>query len=82
MSYENEIKKKFGKTLRSLRLQKSISQEKLAELSNLHRTYISEVERGNRNISIVNIFRICASLEIDPASFFDEMQKEQNNEGK
>jgi len=47
-----------------VRLRKGISQEKLAELAGLHRTYVSSVERGERNISLVNIHRLAEALEV------------------
>ncbi|CCK80027.1 helix-turn-helix domain-containing protein [Desulfobacula toluolica] len=65
------IKTAFGKKLRSLRTSKGLSQEKLAELSDLDRTYISSVELGKRNISIVNICRLSAVLKIETSEFFD-----------
>ena len=46
---------RFGKAIQAIRAKQKISQEKLAELSDLDRTYISSVERGQRNISILNI---------------------------
>ena len=42
-----------------------ISQEKLAELLNLHRTYVGEIERGLRNVSLVNIARLARALDVD-----------------
>ena len=55
----------FSNNLKKYRMQKGLSQEKFAELSGFHRTYISLVERGKRNITIDNIERIAAALEID-----------------
>ena len=66
------IKKAFGKKLRSIRISKNLSQEKLAELANSDRTYISDVELGKRNISIVNISKLASALQIDIKDFFTE----------
>ena len=55
---------RFGKRLRQVRLRKGISQEKLAELAGLHRTYVSSVERGERNISILNIEKLALALKV------------------
>ncbi len=66
-----DIRKKFGNKLKEVRLKKGISQEKLAELCDLHRTYISAVERGKRNISIVNIEKIAKALGIRPSQLVE-----------
>lgn len=55
---------RFGKRLREVRLQHAISQEKLADLAGLHRTYVSSVERGTRNISLLNIERLAKALKV------------------
>jgi transcriptional regulator with XRE-family HTH domain len=52
----------FGKIVRAARLEKGLSQEELADLSDLHFTYVSSVERGERNISIENIARLAKAL--------------------
>jgi transcriptional regulator with XRE-family HTH domain len=59
-----DIQERFGRKLRKLREHKGLSQEKLAELADLHRTYVSGVERGERNISLVNIERLANALGI------------------
>lgn len=59
-----DICKKFGINVRMYRTTQGLSQEKLAEMSNLHRTYISAVERGTRSISLDNISKIARALNI------------------
>jgi transcriptional regulator with XRE-family HTH domain len=55
---------RFGVKLRSLREAAGVSQEKLADMAGLHRTYVSSVERGQRNISLLNIERLALALEV------------------
>lgn len=64
----------FGKRVRQLRevKGKKFSQERLSELSGLHRNYISDAERGTRNVSLVAIFKIIQGLNISIADFFAE----------
>ena len=52
---KSEILLKYGQVVRKIRLEKGISQETLADLSGLHRTYMSDVELGKRNVSLENI---------------------------
>ena len=56
----------FGKAVREARKRRGLSQEQLAFDCGLHRTYISSVERGERNISLVNIHRIARALKVQP----------------
>ncbi len=62
----SDILKKIGSNIRFYRNRLHLSQERLAELSSLHRTYIGAVERGEKNISAINIARISAALGIGP----------------
>jgi len=55
---------KFGQRVRDLRKQKNISQEKLAELADLHRTYIGMIERGEKNLTLLNIEKLSIALDI------------------
>jgi len=64
------ILKQFGLKVRQNRLKKKLSQEKLAELANLHRTYISQIESGKRNISLKNIEKIAKALNIKVKELF------------
>jgi transcriptional regulator with XRE-family HTH domain len=58
----------FATNVRRARVQLGISQEKLAELSGLHRTFVSSVERGERNISVDNMERVASALKIKLAT--------------
>jgi transcriptional regulator with XRE-family HTH domain len=65
-----KLLKEFGSHLRIIRKNKNLSQEQLGLLAELDRTYISGIERGVRNISLINIFRLAEALEISPADLF------------
>ena len=67
----------FAQNLRAYRLKKLLSQEELADLSGLHRTYVGSVERGERNISIDNIERLAAALELTILELLDDHEKTQ-----
>ena len=60
----------FGKNIKKYRLKSKISQEKLAELTGLHRTYISDIERGLRSISLNNIEKISIALNVEIYKLF------------
>jgi CheY-like chemotaxis protein len=64
------IIKAFGDTVKSRRNLVGISQEELAERADLHRTYVSDVERGARNVSLKNITRIAQALGVSTAELF------------
>ncbi len=59
---EQELLTQFGNTLKMHRISKGISQEKLAEHCELHRTYIGSAERGERNVSLLNMSKIANAL--------------------
>lgn len=57
----------FGKRLRTQRQALGWSQERLAQESGMHFTYVGSVERGERNISLVNILKLAEAVDVDPA---------------
>ncbi len=60
----------FGKRVRELRMKRKWSQEKLAEESGLHTTYISGIERGRRNVGMENIVKLARALKVDVGQLF------------
>lgn len=60
---KNEIQVRFGKNLRVCRLALFLTQEKLAEFSGLHFTYVSSVERGERNISLISMDKLAKGMK-------------------
>lgn len=67
---QSTLFKQFGRKIQQLRREKGWSQEKLAELTGLHRTYIGSVERGERNISLWNIAKLAHALEVEISELF------------
>lgn len=62
---KDELLVKFGNRLRQLRIERGLSQEKLAELADVHRTYIGMLERADKNVTIKNIEKIAKGLKIE-----------------
>ena len=58
------VLKQFGDTVKKIRKAKGWSQEELANKAGLHRTYIGSIERSERNVSLINIERIAAALNV------------------
>jgi transcriptional regulator with XRE-family HTH domain len=67
-----DIRIKVGNRIRELRTQKNISQETLANIAEIDRTYMTSVENGKRNISIINLEKIIKALGQSYASFFNQ----------
>lgn len=64
------LQKKFGVRVRQLRTKLNLSQEDLAFSANLDRTYISGIERGERNVSLINIGKIAKALKVSLSELF------------
>lgn len=72
---EHDPRAEFGRVVRRLREEKGLSQEKLAELAGIHRTYIGDVERGTRNVALVNMTKIAGALRTPLSRIIAEMEK-------
>ena len=67
----------FGQTVRRLRLSKDISQDKFADMCSLHRTYISDIELGKRNVSLENIDKMAEALDMRISDLFKEVESDE-----
>ncbi len=70
----SEARGQFAKSLRQWRTRRGLSQEELAERADLHRTYISDVERGARNLSLESINKLAAALEVSLPTLFSTVE--------
>jgi len=64
----------LSKVVRERRDELSLSQEELSQRSGLHRTYISDVERGSRNLSVKNLIRLAHALEMTPSALLRRIE--------
>ena len=69
MSVTN-VKRRFGTSVRAWRARRAISQEELAARAGLHRTYVADIERGARNVSLGSIEKLATALEVSVAALF------------
>lgn len=67
------IQEKIGIALRNYREATGLSQEQLSFKANLHRTYVGSVERGERNVSLINIIALCKALKVKPSELFKKL---------
>lgn len=78
LNTDDDLKAAFGETVRKFRTARGLSQEKLAEHADIHRTYIGDVERGLRNIALVNMNRIASALGVPLSGLISEMEKRED----
>ena len=69
----NEIAKFIGHRIRNYRMQRGLNQEKLAELSGCHPTYIGQVERGEKNATLESIEKIASALNVPLSQLFEKL---------
>ena len=67
----DDIKSKLGKRIKEIRIKGGYSQEELASLAKLHRTHISDIERGGRSVSVENIEKIAKALNIERSELLE-----------
>lgn len=74
-SMNTELSLNFGKIIREFRKEKKLSQEELGFQSNLHRTYIGMIERGEKNITLENIEKLSKGLDVSMKLIFEKLNK-------
>lgn len=67
-AWKRQVLQEFGGRVRARRIELGLSQEALAEAAELHRTYIGGIERGERNLAVLNIVRVAGALGVDPGT--------------
>ncbi len=72
--HEATLKKRFGAAVRRYRQRLAISQEELAWRADMHRTYLADVERGARNLSLSSMERLVAGIGVSLSTFFSTME--------
>jgi transcriptional regulator with XRE-family HTH domain len=70
--YEEDIIKRIGLNITIIRERQGLTQEKLAELAGLHRAYIGQIERGEKNIGLKNLEKIAKGLNVNIRALLDE----------
>ena len=70
-----DIRERFGDAVRDRREEMGLTQEGLADKAGVHRTYLSDIERGSRNVSLINIERLAAGLAVPMSGLFLLVEK-------
>jgi len=68
------VAEKLGARIQKLRTERGLSQEELADQSGLHRTYISHIERGSRNITVVGLCKVAKGLKLTPSELMENIR--------
>ncbi len=74
----SDLAKMIGQRIRNYRLQQHLSQEKLAELSGCHPTYIGQIERGEKNATLESIEKITSALKIPMSQLFEKIHEKES----
>lgn len=69
-----DIRERFGFAVKLRREELELTQEDLAHKAGIHRTYLSDIERGSRNVSLINIERVAAALSLSMAELFQRVE--------
>jgi transcriptional regulator with XRE-family HTH domain len=71
-----DIRERFGTAVKYRREELGLTQEDLADRAGIHRTYLSDIERGSRNLSLVNIERLAVALSVSLSELFKRVEEQ------
>ena len=71
-----DVRERFGTAVKFRREELGLTQEDLAEKAGIHRTYLSDIERGTRNLSLINIEKLAAALSVSMAKLFEAVDSQ------
>jgi transcriptional regulator with XRE-family HTH domain len=72
---KSDVRERFGFAVKDRREELNLTQEDLADKAGIHRTYLSDVERGTRNISLINVERVATALSLRMSELFQRVDK-------
>lgn len=72
---KNAVLRKFGASVRHFRRMAELTQEEFADICEIDRSYLGGVERGERNLTLVNVIKICDALKINPSEMLADLDK-------
>ena len=72
---KNSVLRKFGAAVRRYRRMASLTQEAFADLCEMDRSYVGGVERGERNLTLLNVIKICDTLKVNPSEIMSDLDK-------
>ena len=75
MAQRSQAHAALGRAVRDIRTQRRISQEELAHLSGMHRTYLGGIERGEKNPSYTNLLRLAAALDVQASELLSRAEE-------
>lgn len=81
MDRDTRVKVAFGKAVRHFRIEAGLSQEALAARAELNRTYLGDIERGERNVAVVNMYKIAKALGVSLSDLVRQMERELGGRG-
>lgn len=79
---QQKLQAAFGHALRSFRAEAGVSQEQLASKAGIHRNYVGNIERGEKNVCLKSMWNLAHALKISPTSLIQEVERQLKTSSK